>query len=166
MLKYSKFIFGGFIVIFSAVIIGAEIQTQKDLNDYKTGKWRYTSTSQDTEKKTSHKKELILGESFLSSKVTTPIAMNAFPYGEFSVSQLVEKLKNKKLANGKTPEILGWEKNDNSYTLKVRMISSGHMIDIQLVFTHLLNKKGLYSEIYGVINGEVIEGHKIIQLMF
>ena len=46
------------------------------------------------------------------------------------------------------------------------MISSGHMIDIQLVFTHLLNKKGLYSEIYGVINGEVIEGHKIIQLMF
>lgn len=50
-----------------------------------------------------------------------------------SVGQFVEALKLAKMDNGRSPELKGWTKNDNEYTLSVVMKQP-----IELKFTHLL----------------------------
>lgn len=51
-----------------------------------------------------------------------------------SVGQFVELLKKAQMDNGKTPEVQGWTREDNVYTLHVKMKKP-----LELKFTHILS---------------------------
>ena len=98
---------------------------------------------------------------FKSSLVVTNIGMNAFPFGEHTVQEFENAIRNTVGSNGKTPIINGWTKNDNVYTLKVNYAGE----DVQFIFEHLLNQEGKPSIMYGKINGERIDGVQMYQLV-
>jgi len=98
---------------------------------------------------------------FLNSVVITYIGMNAFPFGEYTVQEFKNAVAKTVMSNGKTPIIKGWIKNDNVYKLHVNYQGE----NIQFIFVHLLNQEGKVSEMYGIINGERIDGVQMYQLV-
>ena len=98
---------------------------------------------------------------FKKSLVVTYIGMNAFPFGEYTVQEFENAIKNTVGSNGKTPTINGWTKNDNVYTLNVNYMGE----NVQFIFTHLLNQEGKASVMSGEINGEKIDGVQMYQLV-
>lgn len=72
---------------------------------------------------------------FLSSKIATPYGANNYPLGDYSVERFTEILSKKKQDNGTFPEILGWSREDNVYTLHVLIKRKPDTY----VFTHMLN---------------------------
>ncbi|MBN2890863.1 MAG: hypothetical protein JXL97_03265 [Bacteroidales bacterium] len=99
--------------------------------------------------------------SFLNSVVITYFGMNAFPFGEYTVQEFKDAVAGTVMTNGKNPIIKGWTKNDNIYTLHVNYQGE----TVKFVFIHLLNKEGKGSEMYGMINGERIDGVQMYQLV-
>jgi hypothetical protein len=69
-----------------------------------------------------------------------------------TVEEFIEIIHNARLSNGKHPTILGWSRNDNIYTLKVRTTT-----DLKFTFEHLLNYNGEASSLYVTINGKPVD---------
>ena len=125
------------------------------------------SVSFETIKKEEPKKENYSGSkyitpnnSFLNSVVITYFGMNAFPFSEYTVQEFKNAVTGTVMTNSKKPIIKGWTKNDNVYTLHVNYKGE----NVQFIFIHLLNQEGKGSEMYGMINGEKIDGVQMYQL--
>lgn len=98
---------------------------------------------------------------FMNSLVVTYYGMNAFPFGEYTVSEFVTAIKQTVSSNGKHPIIKKWTKNDNIYTLLVDYEGD----NVKFVFRHLLNQDGNASTMSGIIQGEEIDGVQMYQLV-
>ena len=103
-------------------------------------------------------------ETFLDSKIATPMGMNNFPFGQVSVREFEEKLSKKQLDNGSYPKIEGWTNTDNIYTLHA--VTNGK--DFEVTFAHILSKSqgdGAYSGMSGKIDGKEYTGIQIMQFV-
>ena len=80
-----------------------------------------------------------------------------------SVGQFVELLKKAQMDNGKTPEVQGWTREDNIYTLHVKMKKP-----LELKFTHILSApaNGVFSVLSPIEQGgEEIQPMQFVMLV-
>ena len=104
-------------------------------------------------------------EQFMQSLIHTPFGMNSFPFGEVSVAEFVSRLSKRALKTGQYPEIHGWTRDDNVYTLHVALGEG----ELEAIFIHLLNEsvggRTLSGFSYRIDGGEEEPGLALMQLL-